>query len=173
MSAILRHALPEDLPRIVEIYNAAIPGRLATADTEVITVESRQAWFAAHNSDRRPLWVLEQKGAIVAWLGIQDFYGRPAYGATVELSLYVAPAAQHRGCGTQLMAHLMQAAPQLGITTLLGFVFGHNQPSLGLCAKARHGRVQGRARAGSAHAWPRTVPHQAAGGGSRKPARHE
>jgi phosphinothricin acetyltransferase len=135
MSAILRHALPEDLPRIVEIYNAAIPGRLATADTEVITVESRQAWFAAHNSDRRPLWVLEQKGAIVAWLGIQDFYGRPAYGATVELSLYVAPAAQHRGCGTQLMAHLMQAAPQLGITTLLGFVFGHNQPSLGLCAK--------------------------------------
>jgi L-amino acid N-acyltransferase YncA len=135
MPATLRDAQFADLPRIVEIYNAAIPGRLATADTLPITVASREAWFVAHRPDRRPLWVLEQAETVIAWLGVQDFYGRPAYGATAELSLYVAPEAQHQGCGSQLMTHVLQTAPELGITTLLGFVFGHNQPSLGLCAK--------------------------------------
>ncbi len=44
----IRDADPADLPAIVAIYNAAIPGRLATADTEPISVASRAAWLAAH-----------------------------------------------------------------------------------------------------------------------------
>ena len=46
-----------DLPRIVEIYNAAIPGRMATADTEPVTVAMREAWFREFDPARRPLWV--------------------------------------------------------------------------------------------------------------------
>ena len=45
-SGILRAARDADLPAIVAIYNAAIPGRQATADTEPVTVKSREAWFA-------------------------------------------------------------------------------------------------------------------------------
>src|SRR5205085_9928438 len=41
----VRDAVKGDLPAIVEIYNAAIPGRMATADTEPVSVESRQPWF--------------------------------------------------------------------------------------------------------------------------------
>ena len=41
---IIRDATMRDLPRIVEIYNAAVPGRSATADTEPISVASRIAW---------------------------------------------------------------------------------------------------------------------------------
>ena len=41
----LRHAQAADLPEIVAIYNASIPGRMATADTEPVTVASREAWF--------------------------------------------------------------------------------------------------------------------------------
>ena len=39
----LRDATEADLPAIVEIYNATIPGRMVTADLEPVTVESRRA----------------------------------------------------------------------------------------------------------------------------------
>lgn len=135
---MIRLASEGDLPRIVEIYNASIPGRLATADTEPVTVEQRRAWFRAHGA-RRPIWVLERDGAgaspaasIDGWASLTDFYGRPAYGATAELSVYVAPEARRRGVGRRLVDHALAAAPGLGVTTLLGFVFGHNGPSLAL-----------------------------------------
>ncbi len=89
----VRDATADDLARIVEIYNAAIPGRLATADTAAVTLASRRAWFREHDAERRPLWVSTgEGGSILGWLSFQSFYGRPAYHATAELSVYVAPA---------------------------------------------------------------------------------
>ena len=128
---MLRRATPSDLARVVEIYNASIPDRLATADTSPVAVESRRHWFEEHGS-RRPLWVAERGGAVVGWVSLSDFYGRPAYGATAELSVYVAPEAQRAGVARALVAHAVASAPGLGLTTLLGFVFGHNGPSLAL-----------------------------------------
>ena len=72
---IVRLATEADLPAIVAIYNAAIPGRTATADTEPVTVESRRAWFAEHTPEHRPLWIAEIKGELVAWVGLSSFYG--------------------------------------------------------------------------------------------------
>jgi len=128
---MIRLAVAGDLPRVVAIYNASIPGRLATADTEPVTVEQRRPWFEAHGA-RRPLWVDEREGEVLGWVSLSSFYGRPAYGATVELSIYVAPEAQRRGVARALVAHAIAEAPQLEVTTLLGFVFGHNAPSLAL-----------------------------------------
>lgn len=140
----IRDATEADLPVIVAIYNAAIPGRLATADTEPVTVESRRRWFAAHTPSTRPLWVWESDGAIGGWLSFQSFYGRPAYAATAELSVYVAPTHQRRGIARRLLGHALRRSPALGVSTLLGFVFGHNAPSLALFASfgfARFGHL--------------------------------
>jgi len=128
----IRNAAIDDLPAIVEIYNAAIPGRMATADLDPVSVESRRAWFEEHSPDRRPLWVTEDADVICAWLSFQSFYGRPAYSATAELSVYVAPQAHRRGYGRILLQRALERAPDLGIKTLLGFIFGHNEPSLAL-----------------------------------------
>ena len=128
---MIRPATQSELPRIVDIYNASIPGRLATADTEPVTVDARRPWFEKHDS-RRPIWVDEREGVVVGWASLTDFYGRPAYGATAELSIYVAPEAQRRGVARALVTHAVAKAPALGLTTLLGFVFGHNAPSLAL-----------------------------------------
>ena len=87
---VIRDAVARDLPGIVGIYNEAIPGRMATADTVAITVESRRVWFNEHGPRERPLWVVEEGGALVGWLSFQSFYGRPAYRATAEISIYVA-----------------------------------------------------------------------------------
>jgi phosphinothricin acetyltransferase len=87
----IRDASEADLPAIVAIYNAAIPGRMATADTEPVSVESRRAWFAEHAPDSRPLWV-----------------------------------------ASALLSRAVEAGPRLRLRTLLGFIFAHNAPSLGL-----------------------------------------
>ena len=53
----IRDATEDDLPAIVAIYNASIPGRIATADTEPVSIESRRDWFRDHDPEKRPLWV--------------------------------------------------------------------------------------------------------------------
>jgi phosphinothricin acetyltransferase len=133
----IRTARPEDLPAVVAIYNASIPGRLATADTEPVTVEQREEWFRSFDAASRPLWVLEAEGQVAAWLSFKSFYGRPAYHRTVEAAVYVAPEHQRKGYAGRLLAHALAAAPGLGIATLLAFVFAHNAPSIALFM--RHG----------------------------------
>jgi L-amino acid N-acyltransferase YncA len=134
---LVRDAAAADLPRIVAIYNDSIPGRLATADVEPVTVEQRRAWFERHSPARRPLWVAENEQGIAGWLSFESFYGRPAYDATVELSVYVANAEQRRGIGDHLLRCALERAPALGVKTALGFIFAHNEPSLALFR--RHG----------------------------------
>jgi phosphinothricin acetyltransferase len=129
---LIRHAELPDLPRIVEIYNTTVPGRMVTADTEPISVESRVVWFHHHNPEHRPLWVMEQNGAIAGWLSFHSFYGRPAYHITAELGIYVAPEFRRQGVGRSLLTQAIQEAPQFGLENLLGFIFGHNEPSLQL-----------------------------------------
>ena len=125
----------EDLPAIVEIYNSTIPSREVTADTEPISVESRHAWFAEHTPERRPLWIAEEDGRILGWLSYSNFYGRPAYAGTAELSIYIHESARRKGLGHYFLEHAIAHAPKLGVHTLLGFIFGHNEPSLRLFDK--------------------------------------
>ena len=122
----------EDLPAIVDIYNSTVPSREVTADTEPISVESRHAWFAEHTPERRPLWIAEEDGRILGWLSYSNFYGRPAYAGTAELSIYIHESARRKGLGRYFLEHAIVHAPKLGVHTLLGFIFGHNEPSLRL-----------------------------------------
>ncbi len=128
----IRHATEVDLPAIVAIYNAAIPSRMATADLEPVSVESRLNWFRGRSLSQRPLWVVEVKGVLAGWLSFQSFYGRPAYSKTAEISIYIAPTFQRCGLGRQLLAQAINESPNLGLKTLIGFIFAHNQPSLKL-----------------------------------------
>jgi hypothetical protein len=61
-----------DIGRIVEIYNAAIPGRLATADTELATIESKSDWYFGH-SKTRPLYAAVSDGKIIEDEGSEPF----------------------------------------------------------------------------------------------------
>jgi phosphinothricin acetyltransferase len=128
----VRDASEADLPAIVEVYNATIPGRMVTADTEPVTVESRIPWFRAHNARTRPLWIVEDDGTLCAWMSFNSFYGRPAYNPTVEVSIYVAETHRRRGLGRGLLQLAITRAPNCDVKTLLGFIWAHNEPSLRL-----------------------------------------
>lgn len=136
----IRHATSADLPAVVEIYNSSIPGRLATADTEPVSVTQREEWFRAFDPAVRPLWVYEDAGSPVGWLGLRSFYGRPAYHRTVESAVYVAPSHRRRGIACALLDHALASAPALGISNVLGFVFAHNAPSIALFEAREFGR---------------------------------
>jgi L-amino acid N-acyltransferase YncA len=124
----------DDLPAIVAIYNSTVASRQVTADTEPVDVASRTAWFASHLPERRPLWVVDGRfpDGIAGWLSFSDFYGRPAYASTAELSIYLHQDARGCGLGRYLLTQAIAFAPHVGVHTLLGFIFGHNQPSLAL-----------------------------------------
>jgi L-amino acid N-acyltransferase YncA len=129
---LIRDAIKPDLPQIVAIYNETIPGRLVTADLEPVTPESREAWFDAHNAETLPLWVVTDEEKIIAWASFQSFYGRPAYRHTAEISIYVSEKHRGQGLGAMLLGRSIENCKSLEIHNLLGFIFGHNEPSLNL-----------------------------------------
>ena len=130
-SYTIRQAFEADLPAIVAIYNSTVPARMATADTEPVKVDSKLNWLKAHN-EKRPLWVVEDGKTIIAWLSYSNFYGRPAYKITSELSIYIHEDYRAKGLGKYLLQYAIDKAPALGIKNILGFIFGHNEPSLKL-----------------------------------------
>lgn len=135
-----RDATIEDLSAIVGTYNATIAGRLVTADLEPVSIESKNEWSFAHNPKTRPLYIIEADNQYAGWMSYTDFYGRPAYNKTAELSIYLETTMQGRGLGNYCLKYAITQCPALNITTLLGFIFGHNQPSLNLFYK--HGFIK-------------------------------
>ncbi|MGL5235865.1 MAG: GNAT family N-acetyltransferase [Empedobacter falsenii] len=128
-----RDAKRSDLEKITAIYNSTIASRLVTADTEPVSVESKVKWFEEHSPEKRPLWVVENESKeVVGWVSFQSFYGRPAYDATVEISIYLDATQRGKGLGKQVLEYSITKAPEFGIKTILGFIFSHNEPSLKL-----------------------------------------
>jgi L-amino acid N-acyltransferase YncA len=127
-----RHATEQDLPAIVAIYNSVIPGRMVTADTEPVSVESRRAWYHNHNPQKRPLYIISDGDTIIGWVSLESFYGRPAYNHTAEVSIYLDEAARGKGYGKEILKTIINQAPTLGVKSLLGYIFAHNEPSLKL-----------------------------------------
>jgi phosphinothricin acetyltransferase len=146
----IRDANEADLPAIVEIHNGAIASRISTAQLDPVTVESQREWFRAHSPAQYPLWVAELEGAIAGWLSFREFLPRCAYRGTVELSVYISSEQfRRRGVGRKLLQEAFARGPQLGMHSLVGLIFGHNEPSIALFRLAgfeRWGLLRGVAR---------------------------
>ncbi len=131
----MRYACNEDLVRIVEIYNEAVPTRLATADTEKVSLESKKQWFENHTRDKHPIMVHEEDDKVLGWVSFEPFYGRPAYAQTAEISIYIDQSYCSRGLGSKLLQKALRLAPDLGIKCVVGYIFSHNKPSIKLFTK--------------------------------------
>lgn len=135
-SITVRDASEADLPIIIDIYNESIPAGQSTADTASITVDERREWFGSFDPSRRPIWVAEHENAVVGCIYLSSFYGgRPAYDKTAEVSMYLASSHHAMGLGTFLLQKIIEACPRLGVTTLIGMHFDHNEASQRLASK--------------------------------------
>jgi phosphinothricin acetyltransferase len=129
---IIRDALEADLPAIIEIYNAAIRGRISTAQLDEVSLEQRLPWFYEHSAKSHPLLVAEMDGQIAGWFSFHPYIKRAAYRMTAEISVYVGEEFRRRGVGKALLEKAIASSPEVGLTTLIGNIFAHNKPSVQL-----------------------------------------
>jgi len=127
-----RNATIDDLPIIVDIYNSTIPSRTVTGDTVPVSVDDKIDWFNEHTPEKRPLWIVEYKSKTCGWVSLQSFYGRPAFNATAEISIYLHENYRGKGIGKKILNKVIEECPKLGIDTLLAFILAHNEPSIRL-----------------------------------------
>ena len=134
MRYTLSLARREDLPEIVAIYNSTVASRQATADLLPVTVAQREAWFAAHQRENRPLYVVRDavSGCLMAWASLSDYYPRAAYQRTAEVSIYIHEWHRGAGLGKWLLGEVIRRAPELGVHRLIAVVFAHNERSVAL-----------------------------------------
>ncbi len=93
-------------------------------DGELPRTSSQSRWRTGghgleNHGKQRPLWVASDASGVRGWLSFEDFYGRPAYRHTAEVSVHVAPQAQRRGIGSALLARAIKRAPRLELQVLL------------------------------------------------------
>jgi phosphinothricin acetyltransferase len=132
-----RDAELNDLPQIVDIYNTSIPSRESTCDMTPVTVESRLAWFNGHSKNRRPIWVAVDEDTpdkkVIGYLSFSYFMNeRPGYYITSDMAVYLHPDYRGKGLGTYLLQSAVEAAPELGIETLVTTIFSSNTASIRL-----------------------------------------
>ena len=110
------------------------------------TSEGRRAWLESH-TNARPLVVAESDGVVVGWAELSPYRaGRAAFRHTAEVTYYVHEAHRRRGVATALVEHLVAAAPEAGVRTLVAILLERNAPSVALLEKLgfeRWGRLPG------------------------------
>ncbi|UFJ42325.1 N-acetyltransferase family protein [Brevibacillus humidisoli] len=130
----IRHAMPSDLPAMLEIYNEAVRSLTATFDLEEQTLEERKHWFEKYGG-KYPLIVAELNGEVVGYSCLSKFRDKPAYAHTTELSVYISSRCRGRGVGSALMREILQLAATHGYHTVIAGVTGGNQASVKLHEK--------------------------------------
>jgi phosphinothricin acetyltransferase len=128
----IRDATEADLPAIIDIYNAAIATRMATAQLEPVNIPDCRDWLRQHPPDQYPFWVAEIAGQISGWLSFKSFLPRCAYRGSVELSVYIDEKFWRRGIARKLLEEAIRRAPALGVTAMVALILGHNDGSLAL-----------------------------------------
>ncbi|MBC7849666.1 MAG: N-acetyltransferase [Chitinophagaceae bacterium] len=128
----VRPAVESDLPLLLEIYNEVIMNTTAVYDYEPHTMEMRQQWWQAKQSQRFPVFVAEANGLIAGFSSIGPFRAWAAYQYTVENSIYVAASSRGKGIGKVLLPPLINAAKELKMHSIVAGIDASNTASIKL-----------------------------------------
>ena len=86
--------------------------------------------------ERYPVLVGERDGEIVGWSSLSQWSPRGAYARTAEVSVYVDGPQRGNGYGRELLAAVVDLAPELGAGTLLAPIVEANPASIGVHKQA-------------------------------------
>ncbi|MDH6627947.1 phosphinothricin acetyltransferase [Streptomyces sp. LBL] len=112
----VRQGVESDLEALTDLYNHYVRDTPITFDTAVFTPEERRPWLLSHPEDgpHRLMVATEpiSRGTsqeILGYTTSSPFRPKPAYGTSVEVTVYLAPHAGRRGIGTLLYQALFDA----------------------------------------------------------------
>jgi L-amino acid N-acyltransferase len=120
-AVIMRKAVENDLPALLEIYNDAVLNSTATFDTTPQTIETRTSWIRVHVG-HHPLIIAELGSKTVGYSSLSAYHERPAYSKTAELSIYVHKDYRRRGIAERLMKEIISLARGLGYHALISCI---------------------------------------------------
>ncbi|MEJ8311078.1 GNAT family N-acetyltransferase [Agrobacterium larrymoorei] len=121
-AVFIRPCKEEDIPTIVEIYRDAVLYGSASFEIEPPTVETMRERRAALLAGGFPYIVAEMEGTVVGYAYAGPHRARPAYGATVEDSIYVDPKRKGLGIGKTLLLALIEEATARGFRQMVAVV---------------------------------------------------
>jgi len=128
----IRPVEPRDLSRLVEIYNHYIATTHFTFDTEPYTLETRRPWLEQFDGKRHRCFVLADGARVEGYASSAALKPKPAYGTSVEVSIYLAPGLGGRGHGAVLYRTLFAALAGEDVHRAYALIALPNEPSLKL-----------------------------------------
>ena len=146
---LVRDATAEDGAALAEIYNAYIRTSTATFEEVPIDASIMASRISNTGSDGYDWLVAEDDGALIGYAYSSRWMARPAYRFTVEISVYVAEAAQGKGVGRTLYDALFARLRSREYHTVIGIITLPNPVSVRLhesygLTKVAHYREVGR-----------------------------
>ncbi|MBP6115275.1 MAG: N-acetyltransferase [Neisseriaceae bacterium] len=133
---IMKLAQVTDLQEVMAIYNASLPYDQSAPDFTTLTQGDQTLWFDAHKQAHYPLYAYyNDEGIMVAWASFSVEHPSNMDRISAEISIYLAPAVQNQGLGSEILGFMLNMAPILGIHNVLAIVYANNQPSLRLFKK--------------------------------------
>jgi L-amino acid N-acyltransferase YncA len=120
---IIRSATEQDLPSIREIYNHYVLNSSVTFDEKPQTLAALRKKFALATKLRMPYLVAETpRGNLLGVAWVFPWQGNTSNRRSVELSIYLGPAATGKGLGKVLLEQLLTEAKAAGIKEVIAVI---------------------------------------------------
>ena len=117
----IRRCLYRDLDRILPIYNFYVSRTIASLDQRLQTIASLQSLYNSVLDQDLPFLVVttddHHKRDILGYAYACNFRQLPAFGGTVEIFIYLDPAATGRGIGKNMLTVLPEMLRSVAAST--------------------------------------------------------
>ena len=128
MTAI-RLASASDAAAIASIYRPYVEGTRISFEERAPEAAEMAARM---ESALHPWLIAEEDGHVLGYASSSPYHRRPAYRWTVETSIYLAPEAQGRGIGGQLLSALIELLTRQNYVTAIAAIALPNPISIAL-----------------------------------------
>lgn len=105
----IRPACRTDLATLTRIYNHYVVHSHATFDVVPFSEAERSGWFETFDGGRYQCWAAVREGRVAGYACSMPLKAKPAYGTSVEVSVYVDAAEHGLGMGRALYEQLFGA----------------------------------------------------------------
>lgn len=130
MSKIIREAIKEDIPFILEIINFEIENSTSVYDYKKRSLEDKMEWFKKKKEDKTPILVAVEDNNILGYGTYGVFRPWDGYQFSVEHSIYIHKNSRGKGIGRKIMKELIQLAKKQGYHTIVAGIDASNSKSI-------------------------------------------